>query len=168
MRKQFDILIDFDGTCVTHEFPHVGKDIGAVPVLKALVEAGHRLILFTMRSDIKFPHSKEPGIHNVGGDYLSHAVAWFAENDIPLYGIQTNPTQKSWTHSPKAYGHLMIDDSALGTPLYRKSNISEKPFVNWNKVGQMLYEMGLIRANCHVCAGGGCGWCGGKGKLFAG
>ena len=31
-----DIAIDFDGTCVTHEFPLVGKDIGAAPVLKAL------------------------------------------------------------------------------------------------------------------------------------
>lgn len=31
-----DIVIDFDGTCVTHEFPLVGKDIGAVPVLKKL------------------------------------------------------------------------------------------------------------------------------------
>ena len=26
--------IDFDGSVVTHAFPHVGKDIGAVPVLK--------------------------------------------------------------------------------------------------------------------------------------
>jgi hypothetical protein len=47
-----DILIDFDGTCVAHEFPKVGKDIGAVPVLKALVENGHNLILFTMRSEL--------------------------------------------------------------------------------------------------------------------
>lgn len=29
------IGIDFDGTCVTHDFPRIGKDIGAQPVLKA-------------------------------------------------------------------------------------------------------------------------------------
>lgn len=46
------IGIDFDGTVVTHDFPKIGKDIGAVPVLKKLVENGHKLILFTMRSDI--------------------------------------------------------------------------------------------------------------------
>lgn len=46
-----DIIIDFDGTCVTHEFPEVGKDIGAVSVLKELIKSGHNLILFTMRSD---------------------------------------------------------------------------------------------------------------------
>ena len=44
------IAVDFDGTCVTHEFPKVGKDIGAVPVLKKLVEKGHKIILYTMRS----------------------------------------------------------------------------------------------------------------------
>ena len=32
------IAIDFDGTCVTNEYPNVGKDIGAVPVLKRIVE----------------------------------------------------------------------------------------------------------------------------------
>lgn len=37
------IAVDFDGTCVTHEFPKVGKDIGAVPVLKELVEGVIRL-----------------------------------------------------------------------------------------------------------------------------
>ena len=46
-----EICIDFDGTCVTHDFPKVGKDIGAIPVLKKLIENGHNLILFTMRSD---------------------------------------------------------------------------------------------------------------------
>ena len=43
--------IDFDGTCVTHAYPLVGKDIGAQAVLKRLVDAGHQLILFTMRGD---------------------------------------------------------------------------------------------------------------------
>lgn len=32
------IAVDFDGTCVTHEFPKIGKDIGAIPVLRKLVE----------------------------------------------------------------------------------------------------------------------------------
>lgn len=32
-----DICIDFDGTCVSHEFLRIGKDIGAIPILKQLV-----------------------------------------------------------------------------------------------------------------------------------
>ena len=86
--------LDFDGTVVKHEFPNIGGDIGAIPVLK-------RLILFTMRS----------------GETLDAAVKWFADNGIPLFGIQKNPTQGTWTSSPKSYAELMIDDSALGCPL---------------------------------------------------
>lgn len=44
------IAVDFDGTCVTHEFPKIGKDIGAIPVLRKLVEKEHQIILYTMRS----------------------------------------------------------------------------------------------------------------------
>ena len=44
------IAVDFDGTCVTHEYPNIGKDIGAVPVLKKLTDSGHKIILNTMRS----------------------------------------------------------------------------------------------------------------------
>lgn len=69
--KGLTIAVDFDGTCVTHEYPYIGKDIGAVPVLKRLVEEGNRLILWTMRSD----------------QQLTEAVNWFYENDIVLYGI---------------------------------------------------------------------------------
>lgn len=129
------IAIDFDGTCVTHEFPKVGKDINAVPVLKSLVESGHQLILFTMRSD-----TANPG----GGNYLTDAINWFKENDIPLYGIQTNPTQRTWTTSPKAYAQLYIDDAALGCPLIRNSEYAERPFVDWGAVSYMLYRMGLL------------------------
>lgn len=44
------IAVDFDGTCVTHEFPRVGAEIGAAEVLKELTDKGHKIILFTMRS----------------------------------------------------------------------------------------------------------------------
>lgn len=54
------IAVDFDGTCVTHEFPKVGRDIGAVPVLRKLVENGHKLILFTM--NLKVLHFMVLGI----------------------------------------------------------------------------------------------------------
>lgn len=141
-----DILIDFDGTCVTHDFPRIGKDIGAVPVLKELIENDHRLILFTMRSD----HDKDtnaaspefPGVS--GGKYLTEAINWFAQNSISLYGIQKNPTQSSWTSSPKAYGGLMIDDSALGCPLIFDAKISSRPFVDWRQARKLLQFYKII------------------------
>ena len=150
-----EICIDFDGTCVTHEFPKVGKDIGAVPVLKRLIEHGHNLILFTMRSDIDNPKSEEYGIIPKGGKYLTDAVNWFKENGIELYGINKNPNQQGWTLSPKAYGQLYIDDAALGCPLKQdyKDDPDPKwndvvrdgrPYVDWEAVEHHLTAMGLF------------------------
>ena len=121
------IGIDFDGTCVTHEFPKLGEDIGAQNVLSDLVKNGHQLILWTMRS----------------GEFLNDATKWFVNNNIPLYGINNNPNQIIWTSSPKAYCHIYIDDAALGCPLII-SDKSDRPYVNWNEVRRMLIEMGLI------------------------
>jgi hypothetical protein len=139
-----DILIDFDGTCVAHDFPRIGKPIGSVRILKKLTDAGHNLILFTMRSDVENPVSDDKTIVAKSGKYLTDAVNWFKENDIPLYGIQTNPTQSSWTSSPKAYGQLMIDDSALGCPLKVDSAISDRPFVDWSKVYKLLKQQQIL------------------------
>ncbi len=136
------IGIDFDGTCVTHEFPNIGNPIGAEYVLKDLVRKGHRLILFTMRSDIETPESTQKEIHPVGGTYLTDAVKWFQDRNIPLWGINENPEQKSWTHSPKPYCHLYIDDAALGVPLI--SGKHERPFVDWYEVRLQLITKGLI------------------------
>lgn len=121
------IAIDFDGTCVTHEFPHVGKDIGAVPVIKDLVAAGHKIILYTMRDK----------------QYQKDAEQWFKDNDIPLFGSNENP-DATWTTSPKVFAHLYIDDMALGMPLKIDYNISNRPFVDWVKVRQLLNQMQIL------------------------
>jgi len=135
-----DIVVDFDGTCVKHEYPKVGDDIGAAPVLKRLVEAGHRLIIFTMRSE----YGVEEGMFESG---LNAVVEWYKDNGIPLYGVQTNPTQKQWTESPKAYGQMYIDDAALGCPLIypdENSPVGERAYVDWNKVEEMLEARGIL------------------------
>ena len=139
-----DICIDFDGTCVTHDYPAIGKDIGSVPVLKELVEKGHKLILFTMRSDRK-KKKKVDGIEIIEEEnVLTEAVEWFAQNDIPLYGIQKNPRQRFWTTSPKAYGQMYIDDAALGCPLLFDEELSDRPYVDWQEVRRMLVEREIL------------------------
>ena len=122
------IAIDFDGTCVTHDYPRIGKDIDAVNVLKKLVANGHKLILNTMRS----------------GKELKEAINWFKKNDIELYGANENPTQKKWTNSPKVYAHLYIDDAALGCPLKMDLSISDRPFVDWEAVSCLLKDNGIL------------------------
>lgn len=139
------IGIDFDGTCVTHEFPRVGRNIGAVPVLKELVENGHQLILFTMRSDKQEELSEHFETISKKETYLTDAVNWFKDNGIDLFGIQTNPTQHSWTSSPKAYCHLYIDDAALGCPLVDAS-FPERPYVDWEEVRKLLVKMQILKS----------------------
>lgn len=134
-----EINLDFDGTCVTHAFPNIGKNIGAQKVLRMLVDKGHRLILFTMRGD-KSENTNDLNI----GMFLTDAVNWFKENNIPLYGIQTNPMQHTWTNSPKSYAPLMIDDSALGCPLKYDLELSPRPFVDWVEVERLLVEKGVL------------------------
>ena len=130
--------------CVAHEYPNIGKDIGAVPVLKELVENGHRLILFTMRSDRKKKKKVDGQEVMVEENVLTEAVQWFADNDIPLYGVQKNPTQRFWTSSPKAYGHLYIDDAALGCPLVLDDPDSERPYADWVRIRKMLVDSEIL------------------------
>lgn len=139
------IALDFDGTVVAHDFPNVGIEIGATPVLKRLVEKGHDIILWSMRSNVTDPESYSDEIHTQSGDFLSEAINWFKERDIPLYGINQNPDQMTWTASPKVYAHLYIDDKSLGTPTVTKK-IGKRTFtyVDWEKVELMLEERGII------------------------
>ena len=129
------IAVDFDGTVVTHEYPKVGKDVGAVPVLKKIIENGHKIVLNTMRS-----HK----LTSAGKDTLKEAEEWFKKNGIELYGVNENPEQKSWTDSPKPYANLYIDDSALGCPLKIDKELSTRPFVDWEVIENWSKTVGLI------------------------
>lgn len=116
------IAVDFDGTVVDHRFPEVGPDVpGAVNCLQEMTANGHKIILWTMRSGI----------------YLAHAVEWYYERKIPLYGVNENPDQNTWTTSPKAYAQCYVDDAAVGCPLiiYAKFN---RPCVDWAAIMERL------------------------------
>lgn len=122
--------VDFDGTCVTHEYPKVGKNIGAEVVLRKLVERGHKIILFTMRCK----------------EQLEEAKQWFVDNGITLFGVNENPTQHTWTSSPKPYAHTYIDDAALGTPTMQIG--TSRPFVDWALAASDLGMIdGVFEAN---------------------
>lgn len=125
--REATIALDFDGTVVTHAYPEVGEDIGAVPVLKELVAQGDKLILWTMRSDA----------------LLEEAVAWFRKHDIPLWAVNENPTQQRWTASPKLHADLLIDDSALGCPTCFLDG-ERRPSADWRRIREMLVRMGYL------------------------
>lgn len=129
------IGLDFDGTVVTHRYPYVGEDIGAVPVLKELAEKGHKFILFTMRSHRSIVRDGKVI------DTLQEAEDWFEKHGIELFGVNSNPQQSEWTDSPKAYCQVYIDDAAIGIP---KKNDGERPYVDWKRMRDLLKEEGLL------------------------
>jgi hypothetical protein len=133
------VAIDFDGSCTTHAYPLIGNDIGAVPILKRLVDNGHKLMLWTMRGNK--PHGGENGVNT-----LQEAVDWFKSNEVPLWGINQNPTQQKsgWSNSHKQHAELYIDDAALGAPLMFNPEISDRPYLNWVVIEEYLTKRGLI------------------------
>jgi len=125
--KPVIVAIDFDGTVVLHRYPEVGEDLPhCVDVLKQLVAKGYKLILFTVRST---------------GNHLGDAVQWFNDREIPLWGINRNPSQSGWSSSPKAYANIYIDDTALGCPLI---NGNRSDGVDWYEVEKYLIKLGIL------------------------
>ena len=131
--------IDFDGTTVNHCYPEVGEDVpDAVYVLQQLTLLGHQLILWTMRSDTP------------EGNFLQDAVNWYAVRGIPLFGVNENPEQHTWTTSPKAYAHKTIDDNNVGCPLIQYAHFS-RPCVLWKSntqanpgIWELLHLEGIV------------------------
>ena len=60
------------------------------------------------------------------------------------FGVNENPTQHEWTSSPKVYGHIYIDDAALGAPLV--TDVDDK-YIDWKMAAAHLYYAGLLSEN---------------------
>jgi len=125
---KLDICIDFDGTLAIHEYPHIGYPVpGMLELVKDLQEAGHRIILLTMRDT----HT------------LEAAVKWLAKRGVVCDAVNENPDQAEWTTTPKVFGHIYIDDTALGCPLLYPPG-GQKPYVNAGEVRRMLEIKGVL------------------------
>lgn len=129
MKSQY-IGIDFDGTMVDHKYPEIGQPLeGAIDVVKELISAGHKLILYTMRNN----------------ERLAQAVEYLEENDLEFYAVNDNPSQKYWAaDSRKIFCNIYIDDSALGVPLNPPRTEKGRPSVNWEAVRELLVAQGHL------------------------
>lgn len=129
------IAVDFDGTIVEHRFPDIGSPVpGAFAWMKRFQELGAKLILWTMRSDGREQrHGGEPG------DFLANAVEFCRKNGVEFLSHNSNPSQVSWTDSPKCYAHAYIDDAAVGCPMRVMG--SGRSVVDWDKVGPIVEEL---------------------------
>ncbi|MCX7550789.1 BT0820 family HAD-type phosphatase [Xanthomarina sp. F2636L] len=107
------LAIDFDGTIVDDAYPKIGKPkLFAFETLKRLQKDGHRLILWTYRSDVR----------------LQEAVAFCKENGVTFYAVNKSfpEEQFDYTKSRKIHADLFIDDRNIGG------------FLGWGEVYQKL------------------------------
>lgn len=129
------IGIDFNGTIMSYDYPNsIGHDIGAVPVLKRIIEAGHDIVLMT---------SVSPEDGGPASERFHEMLQWFSDNKIPIIGVNKNPKCPAVTG--KARCDLFIDDHNLGCPLIYDEILSPgKPYVNWEIVEKWLEQAGII------------------------
>lgn len=142
-----NIAIDFDGICVSDEYPNVGKNIGAADVLRKIVDSGNNIILLTHRSNTYKINQKGQSV--IDKPYLENAVFWFKNRDIPLYGINSNPEQDQEFHpkhnSQKVCAEIIIDYYGMGVPLKYDYKISDKPIADWERIEQWLTNLKIIK-----------------------
>lgn len=96
------IAVDFDGTIVRDCYPEIGQELPfATSALKMLIEKGHQLILWTVRT----------------GKTLDEALEWCKKRGVEFYAVnQTFPGdnhhEPHYTRKPKV--DLFIDDRNVG------------------------------------------------------
>jgi hypothetical protein len=121
------ILLDFDGTVVRHKYPHIGEyNEGCREVLQRLHDAGHHIVLNTMR------------IHGKYENFLA-AMKYMKENDLVVHeASNSKKTPKAWD-VPRSIetGVLFIDDGAVDTPM-------NGFMVDWKKIEEELSAHGII------------------------
>ena len=111
--KNLIIAIDFDGTIVEDAYPKIGKPmIFAFETMKKLQSEGHRLILWTYRTDKK----------------LQEAVNFCKQQGLEFYAINKSYPEEEFDGkiSRKINATFFVDDRNIGG------------FIGWTAVHKLL------------------------------
>ena len=111
--KNLIIAIDFDGTIVEDAYPKIGKPmIFAFETMKKLQSEGHRLILWTYRSDRK----------------LQEAVDFCKQQGLEFYAINKSYPEEEFDGkiSRKIHATFFVDHRNIGG------------FIGWTAVHKLL------------------------------
>ena len=132
------IYLDFDGTVVEHAYPVLGSDNpGATDVIRALQDAGHEIVLNTMRADFN---------DGTLEDALSYLNA--EENgllEIIQYELKKITPASYPVTKPEFIKALFLDDTSKGTPLRPNLFLPQGLMVDWRIVKRDLKLWGLIQ-----------------------
>jgi len=109
------IAVDFDGTIVADAYPKIGKPmLFAFDTLKKLQSEGHRLILWTYRSEEK----------------LEEVILFCKKNGIEFYAVNKNFPEENYDEkdSRKIHADLFIDDRNIGG------------FLGWSEIYKLIFN----------------------------
>lgn len=141
------IMLDFDGTCVEHQYPKIGRcNFGCIEVIKKLQDSGHEIVLNTMRVEFN-------------DDSMKDALKWFENSwmciknrkeidnfvlaPITLHTQNKNHPNKWDLDEAIKTQTLYIDDIATGIPL-KPCCMIPGDMVDWDVVEEQLIEKGII------------------------
>ena len=110
--KKLIIAVDFDGTvCIGNNYPDIGNPrTWLINMLKSLRNDGHKLILWTCRSNSGVP---DMGFNNAHD--LDDAVEWCRQFGLEFDAINENLNESKYPGiklSRKIYADIYIDDKA--------------------------------------------------------
>jgi len=143
------IYLDFDGTVVEHQYPGIGRcNFGCIEVLHKLKQAGHQIVLNTMRCEFS-------------DNSLIEASKWFDNawmllKDKELVDVvdfsDISTTQQKRHPQPfnmvefKKQGYIMIDDNSYGVPLIDAVMTNGK-MVDWQTLDIIFEKEGIYTKN---------------------
>lgn len=135
MNKRKIIAVDFDGTIVEDNFPHIGKIKQEVlNKIKKWKAEGHTIIIWTCRT----------------GEFLDKAKKFLDKYNIPYDAINENCNNPfgDKQNPRKVYAHIYLDDKALNVDDLEGFNIDTLSWDNQNEIEEdiktlksMLYRV---------------------------
>jgi hypothetical protein len=110
--KKLIIAVDFDGTvCIGNNYPDIGNPrMWLINMLKGLRSDGHKLILWTCRSNSSIP---DMGFNNAHD--LDDAVEWCRQFGLEFDAVNENLNESKYPGvklSRKIYADIYVDDKA--------------------------------------------------------
>lgn len=143
------IYLDFDGTVVEHAYPSIGRfNPHAVRSIRKLQDAGHDIVLNTLRAEFKDDSLK------LAINYLKNA--WMVDHptrDLELLPFSVSDKKlgpapfflfdELQIYSSTSSGeYIFIDDQSLGTPMVGDSRGGF--MVDWPAVMEILKNYKLV------------------------
>ena len=119
------IAVDFDGTIVVSDFPHIGEiKQNVVDMMRIWKQQGHTVVVWTCRTE----------------EHLDDAIVFLAKNNIPYDAINTNhnsPYGGNGGTFRKVYADVYLDDKSLNVDDLEGFNLDTLSMTNKSVLNDM-------------------------------